>query len=188
MGKNKSFVKLGDKTLIEIAVEKIAGVFARKPIIITNQPEKYEYLDSEMVGDIYKDKGPLGGIHTALLHSPTPYIFVFACDMPFIEPGFIRYMAQRLTNEHMVIPRNGKNVEPLHAIYSKQCLPAIEFHLEQDHRSVRSFFPDVTVAYVDEVEMASLKLPDYYFLNVNTADDLDKANTCIKQVVHDVKY
>lgn len=189
MGKNKSFVMLGDKPLIEIVLGKIIRVFEKMPVVITNHPDNYEHLNCEMVGDVFKDKGPLAGIHTALIHSRTPYIFVFACDMPFIEPCFIQYMAQRLLLEDdVVIPRNGENMEPLHAIYSKRCLPAIEFHLKNDHRSVRSFFSDVTMTYVDETEMARLTLSEYYFLNVNTQEDLAKAKCCIEPMANALKY
>ncbi len=183
MGKNKSFVKLDGKPLIEIVLGKVTDIFARNPIIITNHPEEYEYLGCEMVGDIFKDKGPLGGIHTGLIYSPTLHIFIVACDMPFIEPFFIQHMAKRLGQEDVLIPHNGENVEPLHAIYSKQCLTAIEMHLHEEHRCVQSFFQDVTINYISQAEMVRLHLPEYYFLNVNTVEDLTKAKHCIERVV-----
>ncbi|WP_371371573.1 molybdenum cofactor guanylyltransferase [Sporomusa aerivorans] len=181
MGTNKSFVRLGDKPLIEIVVEKTAVAFAARPVIITNHPGDYAYLGCDMIGDIVKDKGPLGGIHSGLIHSPTPYIFVFACDMPFIEKNFIYYMMNRLTQEDILIPHNGESVEPLHAIYSRNCLPAIEEHLHEDHRCVQSFFKDVNVAYVSQSEMTELKLSDFYFLNLNTLEDLAKAESYFKR-------
>lgn len=175
MGTNKSFVSLSGRPLIEIVKEKVDGIFAKTPIIITNHFDDYEYLGCEMVADIIKDQGPLAGIHAALLSSPTPYIFVFACDMPFIEESFVHYMLKRLGQEDVLIPRHRENVEPLHAVYSKQCLGAIEAHLHQERRCVQSFFPHVNIAYVEQDEMDRLKLPDWYFLNVNTKEDLNRA-------------
>ena len=188
MGKNKSFVLLDDKPLIEIVLAKVSNIFVEKPVIITNHMEEYKYLGCEMVSDLIKDKGPLSGIHTALLHSPTPYVFIVACDMPFIAPFFIEYMAKRLGQSDVLIPHNGENVEPLHAIYSKQCLPAIEMHLHEERRCVQAFFQDVTIDYITQAEMTELQLPDYYFLNVNTAADLAKAKGCIEQRLTDAKY
>lgn len=188
MGKNKSFELLDGKPLIEIVLEKISNIFERKPVIITNHMEEYDYLGCEMVSDLIKDKGPLSGIHTALLHSPTPYVFIVACDMPFIARFFIEYMAKRLGQEDVLIPHNGENVEPLHAIYSKQCLPAIEMHLHEEHRCVQTFFQDVTINYIAQSEMAELHLPDYYFLNVNTAADLAQAKAWVEQGLTDAKY
>lgn len=179
MGENKSFVKLGGKPLIEIVLKKITDSFAREPIIIANYPDEYKYLGCEIIGDIFKDRGPLGGIHTALLHALTHNIFIVACDMPFIESSFIEYMAKRLGPEDVLIPHNGENVEPLHAIYSKNCLPAIELHLHKEHCCVQSFFQDVIIKYITHTEMVCLDLPEYYFLNVNTIEDLNKAKNCI---------
>jgi molybdopterin-guanine dinucleotide biosynthesis protein A len=181
MGANKSFVKLDGKPLIEIVLKKVTDIFENKPVIITNQPDNYQYLGCDMVGDIFKDKGPLGGIHAGLIHSSTPYIFIVACDMPFIEQSFIQYMAACLAEEDILIPRNGESVEPLHAIYSKQCLPAIEKHLQAEHRRVQSFFQDVTAAYVDYRELARQNLSGCYFMNVNTMEDLVQAKEYIEQ-------
>jgi molybdopterin-guanine dinucleotide biosynthesis protein A len=175
MGRNKSFVQLGEQALIEIIVEKLTGIFISRPVIITNQPEDYTYLGCAMIGDIIKDKGPLGGIHAGLTSAPTPYIFVFTCDMPFVDDTFVCYMLNRLKHEDILIPRHEECVEPLHAIYSKRCLPAIEAQLCADQRRVQSFFKDVTVTYVSQAEMKELKLAEQYFLNVNTAADLAKA-------------
>lgn len=187
MGTNKSFVRLNGKPLIEIIVEKITDIFEQKPVIITNHPQEYEYLGCEMIGDIFKDKGPLGGIHAGLINSPTPYIFIFACDLPFIEKTFVHYMVNRLRQEDILIPYNGAGVEPLHAIYSRQCLPAIEEHLHKDHRRVQSFFGDVNIAYVNQAEMVRQNLPDYYFLNVNTVEDLTMAKNCLSRHNGDLK-
>lgn len=175
MGRNKAFVQLGEQALIEIIVEKVTGIFTAKPVIITNQPEDYAYLGCAMIGDIIKDKGPLGGIHAGLMSAPTPYIFVFTCDMPFVDDTFVRYMLNRLSQEDILIPRHEECVEPLHAIYSKRCLPAIEARLYADQRQVQSFFTAVNVTYISQAEMQALKLAEQYFLNVNTVDDLAKA-------------
>ncbi|SMC83581.1 molybdenum cofactor guanylyltransferase [Sporomusa malonica] len=182
MGTNKSFVRLGGRPLIEIVKEKVIEIFDKTPIIITNHFADYEYLGCDMVADIVKDKGPLGGIHAGLVSSPTPYIFVFACDMPFIEKAFVHYMLNRLGQEDILIPHNGESVEPLHAIYSKQCLGAIKAHLHEDRRCVQSFFQDVNIAYVNQNEMHRLNLLDCYFLNVNTVEDLQRAENCLKRV------
>ncbi len=187
MGRNKSFVRLGGRPLIEIVVGKVADIFQQKPVIITNHPEEYSYLGCNMIGDIVKDKGPLGGIHAGLISSPTPYIFVFACDMPFIEKAFIHYMVNRLAGEDILIPHNGESVEPLHAIYSKQCIAAIELHLHKDHCCVQSFFQDVNIAYVEQPEMVGLNILDHYFLNVNTVEDLTAAEHYLVQSRDDLK-
>ncbi|WP_170233185.1 molybdenum cofactor guanylyltransferase [Sporomusa termitida] len=175
MGTSKSFVKLGSQPLIEIVIQKVTDFFHKQPVLITNQFADYRYLGCDMVGDIIQGKGPLGGIQAGLIKSVTPYIFVFACDMPFIDKTLVHYMLNRLGREDILIPRYGTRMEPLHAIYSKRCLPAITAHLDNDRRSVQSFFDEVNVVYIDQAEMNRLQVPEYCFLNINTREELDNA-------------
>ncbi|HML89179.1 MAG TPA: molybdenum cofactor guanylyltransferase [Methylomusa anaerophila] len=177
MGTNKSFVKLGNQPLIEIMVTKLASIFDKKPVILTNSEEEYAYLNCEMVGDIIKNKGPLAGLHAALTWAPTQYSFVFACDMPFINGDFIRYMVNRLADEDILIPFNGESVEPLHAIYSKNCLAPIESCLFHDRRSIKDFFPAVTIHYIGEEEWKQFGTDLDCFMNINTVADLEKARS-----------
>ncbi|MDF2569180.1 MAG: mobA 2 [Sporomusa sp.] len=174
MGRNKSFVTLAGKPLIEIVVESVTGVFPQPPVIVTNSPGLYEHLGLKMAGDIYKGKGPLAGIHTGLIHSVTDYIFVFGCDMPFLDTEFIHFMVAHLNNQQVLIPRNGKWFEPLHALYAHNCLPYIEAKLDQDICKIQDFFSDVHVGYVE--------INDYgrslsCFSNINSPTDLAVAET-----------
>lgn len=182
MGTNKSFVKLGSLPLIEIVVQKVTDFFHKQPVLITNQFTEYRYLGCDMVGDRVTGKGPLGGIQAGLLASATPYIFVFACDMPFIDKRLVHYMLNRLGREDILIPRLGTRVEPLHAIYSKQCLPAITEHLKNDRRSVKSFFDKVHVVYIDQPELSRLQVAEYCFLNINTGEELDRAKAYLDKL------
>ena len=175
MGTNKSFVKLDSRPLIEVVIQKVTDFFNKTPVLITNQFAEYRYLGCEMVEDITKDKGPLGGIQAGLIKAATPYIFVFACDMPFIDKKMVHYMINRLDKEDILIPRLENRVEPLHAIYSKQCLPVITTYLKNDRRSVKSFLDEVHVVYIDQPEINRLQVPEYCFLNINTAEELANA-------------
>jgi molybdopterin-guanine dinucleotide biosynthesis protein A len=77
--------------------------------------------------------------------------------------------------QDVVIPRVGGLTEPLHAIYSKQCLQPIERVLASGGRRIISFFPEVRVRYIEEREI-SLFDPQYLsFFNINTPGDLEKA-------------
>ncbi|HWR43328.1 molybdenum cofactor guanylyltransferase [Sporomusa sp.] len=174
MGRNKSFVTLAGKPLIEIVIDTVTSIFPQPPVIVTNSPGLYEYLGLTMAGDIYQEKGPLAGIHTGLIHSSTAYSFVFGCDMPFLDTEFIKFMVSRLHDEQVLIPRNGKWVEPLHALYAQNCLPYIEVKLNHDICRIQSFFSEVYIGYVDVNEYGhNLKC----FANINSQADLAAAET-----------
>lgn len=176
MGRNKSFVTLEGKPLIEIVLDTVNSIFIQPPVIITNSPELYEYLDVTLAGDIYKAKGPLAGIHAGLIHSSTAYSFVFACDMPFLDVNFIRFMVSRLQEEQVLIPRDGNLVEPLHAVYAHSCLPHIEEKLNSNICKIQAFFSAVRIGYVD---MNEYEHALNCFANINSEADLAVAETVL---------
>ncbi|MDR7868273.1 MAG: molybdenum cofactor guanylyltransferase [Sporomusaceae bacterium] len=180
MGRNKSFITLGDKKLIDIIAEKVAALFSLPPLLVTNTPKEYAYLGLPAVSDLYRDMGPLGGIHAALKQWPAKRIFVFGCDMPFISPELVRHMAALAPGFDVVMPQFGERPEPLHTIYSAACLAPAEACLARGDRRVISFFPQVNVRYLQETEIRALLPDDTAFININTPEDLERAQELVK--------
>lgn len=180
MGRNKSFITLGDKKLIDIIAEKVAALFSLPPLLVTNTPDEYAYLGLPTISDLYRDMGPLGGIHAALSHSKAPRIFVFGCDMPFVSAELILRMAALAPGFDVVMPRFGERPEPLHTIYSAACLAPAEACLARGDRRVISFFPQVKVRYLEEAEIRALLPDDTAFININTPEDLERAQKLVR--------
>lgn len=95
--------------------------------------------------------------------------------MPFLNRALLSYMMQLSVNFDVVIPRVGKLVEPLHAIYSKGCLAPIEYLFKQDNLKIIEFFPSVRVRYVDAEEINKFDPKHLSFFNINTEKDLETA-------------
>jgi molybdopterin-guanine dinucleotide biosynthesis protein A len=146
-------------------------------IIVTNSPQKYGHLEARLVGDIYPGKGSLGGIYSGLRAARSEYGLVVACDMPFLDLSLLRYMILLSPGQDVVIPRIGGLTEPLHAIYSKQCLQPIERVLAGGGGRIIEFFPEVRVRYVEEQEIKLFDPQCLSFFNINTPADLEKARS-----------
>ena len=71
--------------------------------------------------------------------------------------------------------RGGLAREPLHALYRRSCLPAIEGRLAAGQRRVISFLPDVRVRDVLPAEISPLDPNFLSFLNVNTPEEWEQA-------------
>ena len=99
-------------------------------IIITNQRERYRYLGVNVYEDLIPNLGALGGLYTGIARSSFPYSFVIACDMPYLKRPVIEHLAKRTEGYDVIIPKTEDGLEPLHAIYSKHCLEAVEKILE----------------------------------------------------------
>lgn len=176
MGTDKSFVPLLGKPMIEHVLERVEGL-AKKTLLVTNRPEEYDYLQLPMVSDIFRDRGPLGGLHTALYHAQSRHILVVACDMPWLNRKLLAYMVAQRRLAEVIIPRWEKHPEPLHAVYSQACLPPIEANLKADRLKLVTFFDEVNVKYLDRETIARFDPTGLSFANVNTPDDLAKAQS-----------
>jgi molybdenum cofactor guanylyltransferase len=173
MGRNKAFVPIGGRPMIEVVLERIREIFGQAPLLVTNAPDCYRYLGLDMVGDVYQEQGPLGGIHAGLSHCPTSYGFVFACDMPFIGAPLIHAMGALLSDEDILLPLNQGNAEPLHAIYARACLDVMEDSLVNGVNKLVDVFFGLKVTCVGDSIIRSCPPGYQVFVNVNTPTQLD---------------
>lgn len=174
LGTDKAFLKIDNRVLIEEIVEKMAHI-GEEVIIVTNSPHKYGYLQTRLVSDVYPGKGALGGIYSGLRAAHNDYGLVVACDMPFLNLNLLRYMILLSPGHDVVIPRVSGLTEPLHAIYSKDCLQPMERLLSAGGLRIVDFFPEVRVRYVEEEEIRLFDPQCLSFFNINTPKDLEKA-------------
>ena len=174
-GRNKALVEVDGTRLIERVISVMRPLF-EDLIIITNTPYEYDYLQLPMHGDLIKGLGPLGGVYTGLEAISSESGFFVACDMPFLQSDLIRHMVEIKGDFDAVIPKVDWKIEPLHAIYSRNCLPAIKRLIDAQGYQIIKFFDNVRVRYMEEREIRSFDLELKSFLNVNSPEELKEAN------------
>jgi len=179
MLRNKAFLQIGQKTIIERETEVLSTLFSRI-IVVTNARESHKHLRVNLVSDLVPGKGPLGGIYSGLTASKDEYNFVVSCDLPFLNAGLISYMIEVTSGQDIVIPKLNGFVEPLHAVYSKHCLIPIKRQLDRNELKIQSFFGEVKVRYIRKNEIKNYDPQGIAFFNVNTEDDLKKARSITK--------
>ena len=106
MGRNKALLKLGDKMMIERVVDPLKNIFD-DILVVTNEPEEYNMLKGvKFVKDCVDagKKSSLIGLYSGLKQSKTSHIFAIGCDMPFVNTELIKYMADLLKNEDVIVP------------------------------------------------------------------------------------
>lgn len=111
MGYNKAFLKFEKLTVLENAVSMLSSVFS-EVFLVGCDSRLYLSTGLQVFVDIYKNCGPLGGIHCALYFSQKPYVFICACDMPFIEPKLVAHMARYILDYDIVVPYSRGGAEP----------------------------------------------------------------------------
>ncbi len=171
MGTDKSFVLFEGRPMIEHVLARVAGL-AEETLLITNKPDEYAHLKLPMVGDVYPDHGPLGGIYTAVSAATHPHTLVVACDMPWLNRPLLDYMIGLRQTADVIVPRWEKFPEPLHAIYSKACLAPIEEKLKEQRLKITGFFGQVAVRFVERAEIEQFDRNGRSFANINSPEDL----------------
>ena len=134
----------------------------------------------KIVSDAYSGRGPLMGIYSGLKLSQDPHSVVVACDMPFLNVKLLRYMMDISDGFDVVIPSIGGLLEPLHAVYSTKCLAIMESMLEDGNFKISDLLQRVKVRYVEESEINSFDPQHLSFFNINTPDDLERAEQIIR--------
>ena len=173
-GRPKALIELAGRSIIERVLAALAPA-VDDVLVVTNTPELYAFLDLPMVGDVYPDHGPLGGIYSGLKAASGSAALTVACDMPFLHPDVLRLVAARAGEGDVVIPRVGSRLETMHAAYDKACLPHIAERLIAGRLKIVEFLDGVRVVEIAEDEIARFRDPRVVFMNVNTPDDLERA-------------
>jgi len=174
MGQNKALMSLGGQRLVDRVVAVMRAV-VRDLLMVTNTPEVYADLGVPMVPDVLPDKGSLGGIYSAVYHVASPGCLVVACDMPFLQASVLRYLLAQMADYDVVVPDVLGELQTLHAIYRKTCLPAIERRLETNRLRIVGFFSEVRVRTVTASELQPYDPELLAFQNLNTPDDFQAA-------------
>ena len=171
MGVNKSFLKVGKRTIIERTADLFNELFTQV-ILVTNEPLHYAHLNLEVAVDLVPKGGALAGIYTGLFYALYSPCFVAACDMPFLNPAVIGYMVGLSKNYDVVIPALDDGYHPVHAIYARRCINQIERLIVTNRFKITDFFPGVRVREVTPAEVHPLNPAMDSFLNINTPEDL----------------
>lgn len=176
MGEDKALIRLAGIPLIERVLARIDGL-ADEILITTNRPETLTHLNLRMVGDEVPGAGALHGLKTALDAARGEIVLILSCDTPFVSRELIEHLLSRAHDADAIVPKHGDKYEPLQAVYNRsRCLPAVEAALGSGERRMISFYPQVHVLPIEEPILSELDPSGLSFFNVNTAEDLERAD------------
>ncbi|MDD3051622.1 MAG: molybdenum cofactor guanylyltransferase [Candidatus Cloacimonetes bacterium] len=171
-GENKALLRLGSLSNLEKIIE-IGNQLFSETLLITNTPKDYFNLEGILcIEDEIANVGPLGGIYSALKRSNQDAVFVFACDMPFLNREIIKEEIKlfRTHQSEIIVPRVDNLIEPLHSIYSKKITQKLEqYLLTTNDYSIRKFYQKSDVYFWDVVQS---DLTRKAFFNINSQIDL----------------
>jgi molybdopterin-guanine dinucleotide biosynthesis protein A len=92
--------------------------------------------------------------------------------MPWLNRQLLAYMISLRLTADVIVPQWQEFPEPLHAVYSKRCLAAIETCLKSQRLKLIAFYDSVDVRYLDQETIAQYDSQGRSFANLNTPEDL----------------
>jgi len=171
MGENKAFIEIEGIPIIH----RIYSLFQRlfeEVIIVTDQKKIFPELKAEIYEDLIPNRGVLGGLYTGLFFSSFPFSFCVACDMPFLKESVIEFLIENIDNYDVVVPKTQDGLQPLHAIYSKNCLEPVKKTIDEGKFRIIDLYCMVKVKIVEEQEFSPFDPMRESFVNVNTPREL----------------
>jgi len=174
MGKDKAFLEFRGRILLARGLELAAGAVSE--VRIVGDPRKFAAFGT-VVEDIYRQRGPLGGIHAALKSSSTELNLMLAVDLPFVQPDFLKYLisAARDTKALATVPRASDGLQPLCAVYRREFAKAAEHSLAQGKNKIDALFGAVETRILRPEELSEAGFSGQMFRNLNTPEEFEKA-------------
>ncbi|UGS21642.1 molybdenum cofactor guanylyltransferase [Flavobacterium cyclinae] len=166
MGSDKGMLLLNETVFIAHIVKALQEASIQNiSIVSTNMA--YDFLNCNRIEDVYKDKGPVGGIFTALSHSKTEQNIILSVDIPLISADVIKWLLTNIDKEKQITQvKVVDKTSPLIAVYNKSVVSIFEENLKKEQLKLRMI--------VDEIQHQTIEVPEKWctlLQNINTKED-----------------
>jgi molybdopterin-guanine dinucleotide biosynthesis protein A len=173
LGQDKRFLVLGGKSCLQRVLDASAQFFD-DILIVADAKEPFESLGVRVVVDLVPARATLGGLYTGLHYAGGNRIFAFAADMPCLTPATIEIVLEHAEKADIVIPDLDGQLQPMHAVYSKACLPHLQRFTQDSRLKLQDLcgIPDLTVHRIPASAFRRVDPELRSFFNINTPEDL----------------
>lgn len=192
----KPFLKINKNFMIEEIIKKIKSIF--EEILVVTSDKKIKYFENmfdlngkkvKIIKDLIPYKNSIGGIYSGLVRTKNLINFIIGSDMPFIQIDLIKFMlneAIRLKRD-VIIPRIKNTMQPLFAVYTKNCIQVIKNQIENKNFKIIDILKKLNFFILNEKLIKKYDYNYLSFFNINTDYDYKKAIELLKDGILDGK-
>ncbi len=178
MGRPKATLPFGDEAMLQRVV-RILGEVVAPLVVVAAAEQELPPLPAgvTVTRDEERGRGPLQGLDAGLaaLQGRVDAAYASSCDVPFLQPAFVRRMMELLGDNSICVPHLGGYRHPLAAVYRTGVLAAVRELLAADQLRPVFLFEKVPTRVVEAAELADVD-PDFQSLrNLNTPEDYAQA-------------
>ncbi|MBI3406490.1 MAG: molybdenum cofactor guanylyltransferase [Acidobacteria bacterium] len=179
MGREKSLLEIGSEPVIVQTARLLKTVSASVQVIAP--PEEYSSLGLDVIPDLEKHLGPLGGIATALHAAEkaghSGWCLIVACDLPYLTQNWLKFLTARAHASHadVILPHTDGGPEPLCAAYHSRCNESVTAALQKGIRKVTDGLANLKIEEMSPSEIKPFDSDGRLFKNMNTPEDYEEA-------------
>ncbi len=171
MGRDKALLTVGGPSLTELIIRRLRPLF--RTVLVAAGDRGPRTAADAAVRDVFPGRGPLAGIHAALIASATPWVFVVPCDMPLVTRALVRELAGAASDCDAVVGESARGLEPLLGCYCRSVAPVAGRLLARGQCRVRTLLDEIDAKIVSWDDLRE-RIPERVYMNVNTPEDYEK--------------
>jgi molybdenum cofactor guanylyltransferase len=174
MGVDKAFLPFRGRPLVEHTLATMRQVCSL--VTVVGDATTFARY-GRVVGDVFRDRGPLAGIHAGSQSSSSDLNLFLAVDMPFVSSQLLTFLfsVAEESDTIVVVPRTARGLQPLCAVYRRSFAEVAEKALRAGRLKIGAAFAGLKVRVIEEVELAGAGFSEQDFFNVNTPAELNEA-------------
>jgi molybdopterin-guanine dinucleotide biosynthesis protein A len=166
-GSHKALASFCGERLVDRLVH-VLSEHCKEVLLVGGDPEDFVGVAARHVPDLFPGEGPLGGLATALGAASAEVVLLVACDLPLMSGRLVEALLAHAGSAEVVVPETPHGLEPLCALYSRRCLPAVRAAIARGERRMTAFHEEVRV-----LRLPGENLPDAFALSgFNTPAEL----------------
>ena len=169
MGTDKGLVSFKGRPMVSHILKLLDDLNLKTNIISSNQ--EYKTFGKSVYQDIIPNKGPLGGLYTALHYSHAPMVLLLACDMPSINAEGIKSLMAAAEQGNITVATDAKQISPLFACYPRALKEQVEKAMLADELKMQDFVSKQSHVLLDFNALDNTGV----LRNLNTMEELKAA-------------
>lgn len=163
-GYPKVLANFRGKPLIQHSIEDAISISNNVFIVVAKNSSLY-FNKVDIYKDLIPEKGPLGGIFTALKFAQTPLVAIMPCDMPLLSPQIYRTLYHSMNTQWPIAAVFQRQIQPLVSIWPKRLMHELNYYLNENQTNVQKVLKKLNF------QKFHLATESKAFLNINTRKD-----------------
>jgi molybdopterin-guanine dinucleotide biosynthesis protein A len=174
-GATKPLLEVDGRTVADRQLAVLRPVFSRL-LVVANDPGPWRARGVEVVPDRVTGAGPLAGLSAALAAAgDAEAVVCLAGDLPFLSPALLTALRDRAPEADALAPRPAGRAEPLCARYAVRVRDVVDARLAEGRLALHDLLAELATVWLDDAALAALDPQGLSFINLNTPDDLRRA-------------